>query len=103
MSIFVLNMPYPIEKRISFSALSSKMKRRFVRQKAMRIKQDLPPCNAPIYLRTERSEHKETRPEQEKNPRVQIWFIICAANFVRIAIDAGSFDAPLLNCLHCIP
>jgi hypothetical protein len=30
MSIFVLNMPFAIEKRISFSALSSKMNRRFV-------------------------------------------------------------------------
>jgi hypothetical protein len=46
---------------------------------------------------------KETRPKQEKNPRVQIWFIICAANFIRIAIDTGNFDAPLLNCLQRIP
>jgi hypothetical protein len=46
---------------------------------------------------------KELRPEQEKNPRVQIWLIICAANFVRIAIGAENFDAPLLNCLACIP
>jgi hypothetical protein len=30
MSIFVLNMPFAIEKRISFSTLSSKMSRRFV-------------------------------------------------------------------------
>jgi hypothetical protein len=30
MSIFILNMPFAIEKRISFSALSSKMNRRFV-------------------------------------------------------------------------
>ena len=29
-SIFGLNMPFAIEKRISFSALSSKMNRRFV-------------------------------------------------------------------------
>jgi hypothetical protein len=30
MSIFILNVPFAIEKRISVSALSSKMKRRFV-------------------------------------------------------------------------
>jgi hypothetical protein len=29
-SIFILNMPFAIEKRISFSASSSKMNRRFV-------------------------------------------------------------------------
>jgi hypothetical protein len=30
MSIFILNVPFAIDKRISFSALSSKMNRRFV-------------------------------------------------------------------------
>jgi hypothetical protein len=102
MSIFVLNMPFAIEKRIFFSALSSKMNRRFVLQNAMRIKQNLPTYNAPIYLRTECSEHKKRRGPNKKNPRVQIWFIICAANFIRIAIDAGNFDAPFLDCLHRI-
>jgi hypothetical protein len=56
-----LNMPFAIEKRISFSTLSSKMSRRFVWQKAMRIKQGLPTYNAPIYLRTECSERKKRR------------------------------------------
>jgi hypothetical protein len=48
----------------------------------MRIKQDLPTYNAPIYLRTECSERKKTRDaaEQEKNPQIQICYIICAAN-----------------------
>jgi hypothetical protein len=70
----------------------------------MRIKQDLPAYNAPIYLRTECSERKKSRgPNKKKNPRVQIWFIICAANFVRIAIGAENFDAPLINCLPRIP
>jgi hypothetical protein len=27
------------------------------------------------------------RPEQEKNPRDQIWFIICAPNLIRIPIS----------------
>ena len=56
MSIFILNVPFAIEKHISFSALSSKLNRRFVWQKAMRIKQDLLTYNPPIYLRTECSE-----------------------------------------------
>ncbi len=59
MSIFVLNIPFAIEKRISFSALSGKMNRQFVWQKALRNKQDLPTYNAPIYLRTECSERKK--------------------------------------------
>jgi hypothetical protein len=59
MSIFILNVPFAIEKRISFSALSSKMYRRFVLQKAMQIKQNLRPYNAPIYLPTECSERKK--------------------------------------------
>ncbi len=104
MSIFDLNMPFAIEKRISFSALYSKMNRRFVWQLAMRSKQDLPTYNAPIYLRTECSERKKRRgPNKKKNLRVQIWFIICATNFVRIAIDAVNFEAPLLSCLDRIP
>jgi hypothetical protein len=52
MSIFILNVPFAIEKRISVSALSSKMNRRLVWQKAMQIKQDLPTYNASINLRT---------------------------------------------------
>jgi hypothetical protein len=59
MSIFILNVPFAIEKHISFSALSSKMNKRFVGQKAMRIKQDLPTYNAPIYLRTKCLERKK--------------------------------------------
>jgi hypothetical protein len=39
MSIFILNMPFAIEKHISISALSSKISRLFVWEKAMRIKQ----------------------------------------------------------------
>jgi hypothetical protein len=66
MSIFILNMPFAIEKRISFTALSSKMNRRFVWQKAMRIKQDLPACNALIYLRTECRERKKRRGPNKK-------------------------------------
>jgi hypothetical protein len=67
MSIFIMNVPFAIEKRISFSALSSKINRRFVWQKAMRIKQDLPTYNAPIYLPTECSERKKRRgPNKEK-------------------------------------
>ncbi len=59
MSIFILNLPFAIEKRISFSALSSKMNRRFVWQKAMRIKQDLPTYNESIYVRSERGPKKK--------------------------------------------
>jgi hypothetical protein len=69
MSIFVLNMPFAIEKCISFSALSSKMNRRFVLQKAMRIKQDLPTYNAPIYLRTECLERKKRGGPNKKKIR----------------------------------
>ena len=70
----------------------------------MRIKQDLPAYNAPIYLRTECSERKKRRgPNKKKNPGVQIWFIICATNFVRIAIGAVNFEAHLLNFLYRIP
>jgi hypothetical protein len=52
MSIFILNVPFAIEKRISVSAVSSKMNSRLVWQKAMQIKQDLPTYNASINLRT---------------------------------------------------
>ncbi len=41
MSIFILNVPFAIEKSISVSACSSKMNRRFVWQKTMWCKQDL--------------------------------------------------------------
>ena len=69
MSIFVLNMLFAIAKRISVSALSSKMNRRFLGQKAMRIKQDLPTYNAPIYLRTKCSERKKSRGPNKKKIR----------------------------------
>jgi hypothetical protein len=71
----------------------------------MRIKQDLPAYNAPIYLRAECSERKKRRGPNKKKIREfkSHWFIICAANFVRIAIGAENFDAPLLNCLPRIP
>ena len=69
MSIFNLNVTFAIEKHISFSALSSKMNRRFVLQKAMRIKQDLPTYNAPIYWRTECSERKKRRGPNKKKIR----------------------------------
>ncbi len=69
MSIFILNMPFAIEKGISFSALSSKMNRRFVLQKAMRIKQELPAYNAPIYLHTKCSERKKSRGPNKKKLR----------------------------------
>jgi len=49
MSIFILNMPFAIEK-----------------QKAMRIKQDLPPYNVSIYLRTESSERERRRDRNKK-------------------------------------
>jgi hypothetical protein len=66
----------------------------------MRIKQDLPPYNASIYLRTESSEREKRRGPNEKKIRK---FMIHAANSVCIAIDAGNFDAPLRHCLHRIP
>jgi hypothetical protein len=69
MSIFILNMSFAIEKRISISALSSKMNRRLVWQKAMRIKQDLPTYNVSIYLRTECSERKRRRGPNPKKTR----------------------------------
>ena len=69
MSIFILNMLFAIEKRISVSTLSSKMNRQFVWQKAMRIKQDLPAYNAQIYLRTECSERKKSRGPNKKKIR----------------------------------
>jgi hypothetical protein len=68
-TIFILNVPFAIEKHISFSALSSKLNRRFVWQKALRIKQDLPTYNAPIYLRTECSERKKRRGPNKKKIR----------------------------------
>jgi hypothetical protein len=69
MSIFILNVPFAIEKRISLSGLSSKMNRRFVWQKAMRIKQDLPTYNAPIYLLSECSERKKRSGPNKKKIR----------------------------------
>jgi hypothetical protein len=58
----------------------------------MRIKQDPPTFNASIYLRSKYSE-RETRwgPNKKKIRK----FMIHAANSVRIAIDAGNFDASL--------
>ncbi len=69
MSIFILNMPFATEKRISFSALSSNMNRQFVWQKMMRIKQDFPTYKAAIYLRTECSESKKRRGPNKKKIR----------------------------------
>jgi hypothetical protein len=69
MSIFILNVPFAIEERISFSARSSKMDRRFVLQKAMRTKRDLPTYNTSIYLRTECSERKNRSGPNKKKIR----------------------------------
>jgi hypothetical protein len=66
MSIFTLNVLFAIEKCTSVSALSSKMNRRLVWQKAMRIKQDLPNYNASIYLRTDCSEGEKRRGPNKK-------------------------------------
>jgi hypothetical protein len=66
---FHFNMPFAIKKCTSISALSSKMNRRLVWQKAMRIKQDLPTYNASIYLRTECSEREESRGPNKKKIR----------------------------------
>jgi hypothetical protein len=52
-------MLFAIEKHISVSALSSKMNRRLVWQKAMWIKRDLSNYNASINLRTECSEREK--------------------------------------------
>ncbi len=90
-----LNMPFAIEKHISISTPSGKINKWLLWQKAMRIKQDLPPYNASIYLCTESSESERRRVPNKKKIR--------AANSVRIAIDAGNFDAPLRHRLHCIP
>jgi hypothetical protein len=65
----------------------------------MRIKQDLPAYNASIYWRAESSEReKRCGPNKKKIRR----FMIHAANSVRIAIDAGNFDASLHHCLYRI-
>ncbi len=69
MSIFILNVLFAIEKRISFSAISSKMNRWFVWQKTMRIKQDLPTYIAQIYLRTECLECKKRSGPNKKKIR----------------------------------
>ncbi len=69
MPIFILNVQFAIEKRISISAFSSKMNRRFVWKKAMRIKQDLPTYNPPIYLRTECSARKKRCAPNKKKMR----------------------------------
>ena len=89
MSIFILNVPFDNEKCISVSACSSKMNRRFVCQKAMRYKEDLTTYNASIYLRTECCSVKRDAVKTNKNPRIQIWLIICAATLLRIATCAG--------------
>jgi hypothetical protein len=65
----------------------------------MRIKQELPAYNAAINLRTEYLERKEDAARTKKIRK----FKIHAANSVRIAIDAGNFDASMLHCLHRIP
>jgi hypothetical protein len=73
MSIFILNISFAIEKRFSGSALSSKMNRRLVWQKAMRIKQDLPTYNSSIYLRTERPVRKKRcGPNKQKSASLKL-------------------------------
>jgi hypothetical protein len=62
-------MPFAIEKRISVTALSSKMNRRLVWQKAMRIKQNLPTYNASIYLRAKCSVRKKRCGQNKKRIR----------------------------------
>jgi hypothetical protein len=70
MSIFVLNMLFAIAKLISVSALSSKMNRRLVWQKAVRNKH-LPTYNASINLRTECLERNRWRGQnKKKKPQV---------------------------------
>jgi hypothetical protein len=66
----------------------------------MRIKQDLPAYNASIYLRTDSSEREKRRYRNKKKIR---GFMIHNVNSVRIAIDAGNFDASLHHYLHRIP
>jgi hypothetical protein len=58
----------------------------------MRIKQDLPTYNTPIYLRTECLVRKKRQGLNKKKIRE---LKIHAANSVRITIDAGNFDASL--------
>ncbi len=68
MSFLILDVPFAIEKRISVSALSSKMNRRLLWQKAMRIQPYRRTYNASIYLRTECSEREKRRgPNKKKN------------------------------------
>jgi hypothetical protein len=57
-------------------------------------------CNASIYLHTKSSE-RERRCGLNKKKIHE--FIIHIENSIRIAIDAGSFDASLRHCLHRIP
>jgi hypothetical protein len=65
----------------------------------MRIKQDLSADIASIYLRTDSSEREKRRGPKKKKIG---GFMIHATNSVRIAIDAGNFDASLHHCLHRI-
>jgi hypothetical protein len=94
-------MLFAIAKRISVSALSSKMNRRLVSQKAMRIKHmtflliTRQLICAPNVRRV-KGDAARTRKKIRK-------FMIHAANSVRIAIDARNFDVSLLHCLHRIP
>jgi hypothetical protein len=67
--MYNLNTQLLNKYHISFSALSSKMNRRFVWQKALRTKQDLPTYNVPIFLRTEGSERKKWRGPNKKKIR----------------------------------
>ncbi len=65
----------------------------------MRFKKDIPIYNASIYVRTKSSESEKWRGPDKKKIRE---FMIHVANSVRIATDAGNFDASLDQCLHRI-
>ncbi len=82
MSIFVLNVSFAIEKRISIPALSSKRNRRLVWQKAIRCKQDPPTYKASIYLLAECSEHEKRRgPNKNKSASSNLFHNLRWENF----------------------
>jgi hypothetical protein len=103
-SIFVLNMLFNIEKRISFPLSPAKW---------IGNKFDKKWCEAnKTFLRiimhqllcapNVRSVKRAAVWTKNKTPQFQNCLIICAANSIRIAINAGNFDASLHHCLHCI-
>jgi hypothetical protein len=63
----------------------------------MRIKQDLSTYNVSVYLRLKSWESERRRGPNKKKIHE---FMIHNVNSVRIAIDAGNFDATLRHCLH---